>query len=178
MRFDVVRYDPTWPQTFDRMRSDLAEALRNASVVGIEHVGSTAVPGLAAKPVIDIDVVVRKADLNAAIHALEAAGYHHEGDLGIPERHALRAPDEVPRRHVYVVVEGSLALRNHLGVRDVLRSNSELRARYGALKLRLSERDFDSVDGYAAAKSELLQEILEEAGIGLDERLAIRESNR
>lgn len=75
---------------------------------------------------------------------------------------------------MYVVVDGSLALRNHLGVRDVLRTDPDLRERYANLKLVLSKRDWDNADQYLAEKSELLQVILEQAGISRRERSAIK----
>lgn len=178
MRFDVVAYDPDWPEWFERIRSELVEALRAVPVVAIEHVGSTAVPGLVAKPVIDIDVVVDSDQVESAICALEAIDYRHRGDLGVPERHSMAAPDDAPRRHVYVVVNGSLALRNHLAVRDVLRTSPELRAEYGRIKLELSQREFGSGDDYVAGKSAVIQKILEQGGIGSEELLAIRDINR
>ncbi len=101
----------------------------------VEHVGSTAVPGLAAKPVLDIDVVVPAGDVDAAVAALESAGYVHRGDLGVPDREAFHAPDDDPRRHVYVCRAGSLSVRNHLAVRDVLRRREDLREAYAAVKL-------------------------------------------
>lgn len=174
MRFNVVSYDPAWPEMFESIRAELEEALQAVPVHAIEHVGSTAVPGLAAKPVIDVDVVVDREQLEPALRALEAIGYQHRGDLGVPDRHSMAAPDDAPRRHVYVVVEGSLALRNHLGVRDVLRTSPAVRAQYGQLKRELSQRDFTTPDEYVAAKSEVLQKILEEAGIGPEERAAIK----
>ncbi len=177
MRMQIVPYDPAWPVTFETLRLELTEALRLVDIVAIEHVGSTAVPGLAAKPVIDIDVVVVSGQVGATIEALEAASYAHRGELGVPDRHAFVAPDDGPRRHVYVVVDGSLALRNHLGIRDVLRGDAELRHRYGDLKRALSQRDYESADQYVADKSELLQVLLERAGISDQERSAIKNIN-
>jgi GrpB-like predicted nucleotidyltransferase (UPF0157 family) len=178
MRVDVVSYDPEWPATFENIRVELAEILRDVEVLAIEHIGSTAVTGLEAKPVIDIDVVVSRDQLDAAIRVLEGSGYRHRGDLGVPDRHAMGAPETGPRRHVYVVVDGCLALRNHLGVRDVLRADPKLREQYGQLKRELASRNFDSADDYVSAKSDLLQTILEKAGIGPAERSAIRNINR
>ena len=174
MRIEVVPYHSTWPTIFETIRSELAEALDSVEVISIEHVGSTAVPGLAAKPVIDVDVVVATDQVGAAIEALETVGYVHRGEMGVPDRHSLAAPERGPRRHVYVVVDGSLALRNHLGVRDVLRTDPDLRERYANLKLVLSKRDWDNADQYLAEKSELLQVILEQAGISRRERSAIK----
>lgn len=88
----VVAYDQQWPQQFETIRSQVDEAL-----AGVEHstvhVGSTAVPGLDAKPIIDLDVVILDhAAVPTAIGALAAAGWQHEGDLGVPGRDALRPP--------------------------------------------------------------------------------------
>ncbi len=177
MRIEVVAYDPTWPIAFEAIKSELTQALRQVDVVAIEHVGGTAVPGLASKPVLDIDVVVDRGQVGAAVVAFEATGYRYRGELGVPDRHAFASPQSGPTRHVYVIVDGSLALRNHLGVRDVLRTDVELRSRYGMLKSELSQNEFDTADQYVAQKSELLQLILERAGISNDERSAISSIN-
>jgi GrpB-like predicted nucleotidyltransferase (UPF0157 family) len=163
VRITVVAYDPAWPEQFAAVKDDLTRALEGIDHA-IEHVGSTSVPGLAAKPVLDIDVVVEAGDVDAAIAALERSGYEPLGDLGVPERYALRAPDENPRRNVYVVVAGSQSLRNHLAVREVLRTTADLREAYGAWKLELSRRDLPDIDAYVAAKSPIVQRILSAAG--------------
>jgi GrpB-like predicted nucleotidyltransferase (UPF0157 family) len=178
MRVEVVPYDAAWPDRFEAIRRQLAEALVGVEILAIEHVGSTSVPGLAAKPVIDIDVIVTETHVSAAVAALERIGYRHLGDLGITGRQALAPPEDGIRRNVYVAVADSLALRNHLGVRDTLRSRSDLRKLYGDLKLRLSEHDFTDIDEYVEAKSDLLGEILSAAGIGAGERDEIRAANR
>jgi GrpB-like predicted nucleotidyltransferase (UPF0157 family) len=146
-------------------------------VVGIEHVGSTSVPGLAAKPIIDVDIVVPEAAVDAAISALAAIGYEPLGEMGIPRRWVCRAPDGEIRTNTYVVVDGSLSLRNHLAVRNVLRDDEALRAEYAEVKKRLA-RQVDDIDEYVEAKSAVLQRILEQAGITDDERAQIEEINR
>lgn len=83
MRIEVVPYHSTWPAIFETIRSELAEALDSVEVISIEHVGSTAVPGLAAKPVIDVDVLVARDQVDAAIEALETVGYVHRGEMGV-----------------------------------------------------------------------------------------------
>ncbi len=173
MRVSVVPYDPRWPAAFAAIDAELRRALRGIEVLGIEHVGSTSVPGLPAKPIIDVDVVVTTDRVSAATAALVAAGYEPRGDLGIPDRDAFAAPPTGPARHVYVTVDGSLALRNHLAVRDTLRTNADLRRRYGALKQRLAATDLDDMDAYVGAKSDLLQEILAAAGLSDTERAEI-----
>ena len=168
----VLPYDTRWPEWFDTIRADLCAGLADVSSARVEHVGSTAVPGMAAKPIIDVDVLVAPSDMALAIRAMELLGYEHKGELGIPDRHAFMAPDDDPERHVYVVAEGSLAARNHLGVREVLRSNRELRTRYTALKTKLA-RHHDSRTEYMIAKTELIHEILDTAGLSAEERVEI-----
>jgi GrpB-like predicted nucleotidyltransferase (UPF0157 family) len=177
MRVAVAPYDPRWRADFERVRRDLATALGHVPVAAIEHVGSTAVPGLAAKPIIDVDVVVQRSHLAAAIAALRSAGYAYEGERGVPDRHAFTAPDERPRRHVYVCLAGSLALRNHLAVRDVLRADDELRAEYAAVKAALAARDLTTMDDYVAAKSRVLRKILAAAGLSAKELDAVAATN-
>lgn len=135
----VAEYDPAWPQRFDQLRREYAGAMADAGVpvVAIEHVGSTAVPGLAAKPVIDCDIVVAEPDVPAASAILAGLGFTPLGELGIPLRWAFKGPRRLARTNTYVVVEGSLSLRNHLAVRDILRTDSDLRERYAAAKRRV-----------------------------------------
>ena len=107
-----------------------------------------------------------------------AAGYGPLGTLGIPDRFAFVAPDALPERRVYVTVAGSVALRNHLALRDTLRSDPDLRNQYGELKLFLARREFDRIDEYVEAKSPILQRILREGGLGDDELEEIERINR
>jgi GrpB-like predicted nucleotidyltransferase (UPF0157 family) len=80
----VVDYDPAWPATFARLRERVVEVL-GPLAVAVEHVGSTAVPGLAAKPIVDLDVVIAdRGDLPEVVRRLRPLGYRHEGDLGVP----------------------------------------------------------------------------------------------
>ena len=167
----VVPYDPGWPGQFATIKADLEAALVDIPIVGIEHVGSTSVPGLAAKPVIDVDVIVVRNHLEEAIDALRAAGYHYRGDLGIADRPSMAEPGGI-RRNVYVTVDGSLALRNHRAVREILRTDPDLRERYAARKYELAGHH-EVVDDYAMAKSDIVQEILAAAGLSDDERAAI-----
>ena len=178
MHVVVVPYDPRWPEQFLAIREELASALADVPVRSIEHVGSTAVPGLVAKPRLDIDVVIAAEHLEAARNALEATGYAWLGDLGIADRHAFRAPDQDPARSVYVVIDGSLALRNHVAVRDLLRRDEQLRDEYGRLKLELARCDYSSGDEYMIAKSPLIQRILAAAGFAQGELDAIDAANR
>src|ERR1017187_913865 len=118
MRVTVRTYDPQWPRDFERIKLDLEAALRGVNLLRIEHVGSTSVPGLAAKPILDIDVVVPVEAVPLVVALLTAIGYQDEGELGIPGRHALRSPADGLACHVYVCVDGCLALATHLAVRE------------------------------------------------------------
>ena len=162
----VVDYDPAWPARFAAIRDRIAPALGSAAQ-SIEHVGSTSVPGLAAKPVIDIDVVVADAAASqAAIQALETLGYQHRGQMGIKDREAMAAPEGTERHHLYVCLAGSLALRNHLAVRNHLRANASDRAAYDALKRRLA-REVPDMDSYVARKTDLIVALLRAEGFDL-----------
>jgi GrpB-like predicted nucleotidyltransferase (UPF0157 family) len=178
VRVNVVLYDPAWPATFETLRNELARALATVPVVAIEHVGSTSVPGLAAKPVIDIDVIVAPGDVARASAALAAVGYEPLGEMGVPDREAFRAPADGVARNVYVTVDGCLSLRNHLALRAVLRANPALRDEYGELKLALAEEDLESIDEYVVRKSAVVQRILEAGGLSGADRAEIDSINQ
>jgi GrpB-like predicted nucleotidyltransferase (UPF0157 family) len=170
----VVEYDPDWPRRFKQLRREYAAAMAAAGVpvVAIEHVGSTAVPGLAAKPVIDCDIVVAQQDVPAASTVLIRLGFTAEGDLGIPLRWAFKEPERLARTNTYVVVAGSLSLRNHLAVRDILRTDPDLREQYAAVK-RQAGATVANIDDYGRAKNATVQRILAAAGLTNAERAAI-----
>lgn len=173
MGVEVVEYQPEWPEQFAAVAAVLREALRDVASAVVEHVGSTSVPGLAAKPILDIDVVVDPVDVEAAIIALEAIGYAHRGDLGVPGREAFVAPDVVPRRNVYVCQVGTLSVRNHLAVRDALRARPDLRDAYAAVKLGLAADPTIDMETYIAKKSPVLQRILAESDLTDEEKQQI-----
>jgi GrpB-like predicted nucleotidyltransferase (UPF0157 family) len=162
----VVDYDPTWPDRFEELRSEYAEAMAAAGVpvMAIEHVGSTSVPGLAAKPVIDCDIVVRAADVQAASDVLTALGFTPLGELGVPLRWAFKEPARLKRTNTYVIVEGCLSLRNHLGVRDALRADKALRDEYGAVKKKAGPLAAN-IDDYGRSKNQIVLKILTAAGL-------------
>jgi GrpB-like predicted nucleotidyltransferase (UPF0157 family) len=160
-RVVVVPYDPEWPARFERLRRLLTEVL-GALAQRIEHVGSTAVPGLMAKPIIDLDVVIgSRALLPAAYARLASVGYVDEGDLGVADREAFRAPDGLPAHHLYVCPADSRALREHLLFRDYLRSHPEAAQAYGILKRRLAALHGADRQAYTAGKTAFVQAILQ-----------------
>lgn len=200
MRVNIQPYNPAWPRAFAQIESSLELILRAHSVpfLAIEHVGSTAVPGLAAKPIIDIDIVVAASALNAAIAALTASNdtatpstgsadsmvsapttvnesYTYLGERGIPGRHALREPgldggdegggdEERHTRNVYVCIEGCLSLRNHIAIRNTLRRDEALRREHEEVKWAAAQREWESVEGYVEAKTEVLVKVLQKSG--------------
>jgi GrpB-like predicted nucleotidyltransferase (UPF0157 family) len=168
----VVAYDPAWRDRFEVLRATYVEALADVPVVAIEHVGSTAVVGLAAKPIVDIDIVVEPEHVDAAGRAIERIGFQPLGELGIPNRWAFREPPGLPRTNTYIVEAGCLALRNHLAVRDVLRVDATLRSEYADLKRDLARRVRD-MDAYVQGKTAVLSRVLERAGLTDQERASI-----
>ncbi|MDR2988597.1 MAG: GrpB family protein [Nocardiopsaceae bacterium] len=157
----VVDYDPRWPDRYEKLRAEYAAAMAaaNVPVVAIEHVGSTSVPGLAAKPIIDCDIVVAEGNVQAASDVLLALGFTPEGDLGVPLRWAFREPARLERTNTYVIVDGCLSLRNHLAVRDALRADAGLRDEYAAVKKRVA-RHAGSIEEYGPAKNQVVLKIL------------------
>jgi GrpB-like predicted nucleotidyltransferase (UPF0157 family) len=156
----VAEYDPTWPAAFERLRDRLDAALTDVTHV-TEHVGSTAVRGLAAKPIIDVDVVVAdETAVGPAVKALAAAGWQPEGDLGIKGREAFLPPADAPYHHLYLVVAGSRPHRDHIDLRDFLRLHPGHAARYAALKRQLAVLLKTDRDAYVRGKHEMITEFL------------------
>ncbi|MCA9716193.1 MAG: GNAT family N-acetyltransferase [Myxococcales bacterium] len=170
----VVDHDPAWARQFAQLRAAL-EATLGALALAIEHVGSTSVPGLAAKPILDIDVVIEApARLPEVITRLAALGYAHEGERGVTGRHAFRPvskdsiPASWPRHHLYVCPAGGLELRRHLAFRDWLRAHPEGRRRYAARKRELAARHTHDIVAYSDGKRGVIEAALVEAtGVGL-----------
>jgi GrpB-like predicted nucleotidyltransferase (UPF0157 family) len=156
----VVEYDPTWPDRFAALASRMRPILEGICL-RVEHVGSTAVTGLAAKPIIDLDVVVQQASVAEAIRRLGTIGYDHQGDLGIPGREAFRSPAGEPRHHLYVLEEGSAELHRHIEFRDALRADSTLRDQYAALKRSLARQHQHDRAAYTDAKSAFIAAALQ-----------------
>ena len=174
----IVDYDPAWPARFEALRSRIAEAVREIALA-IEHVGSTSVPGLPAKPVIDMTLVVAsRDDIPATIERLAVIGYCHRGDLGIAGRDAFHVPAGLPNHRLYVCSRGSPALANHLAVRDWLRSHPEDARAYGDLKRHLAVAFRDDIDGYIEGKTEFLAAILAKSGFAADLLAEIAAANR
>jgi GrpB-like predicted nucleotidyltransferase (UPF0157 family) len=137
------------------------------------------VPGLAAKPIIDISIVVReKLDVPAAISRLATLGYVHRGNLGIDGREAFTNPEGLPMHNLYLCPRESPALANHLAVRDYLRAHPEAVREYGDLKKRLAKEFPDDIDSYIDGKTDMLLSILQASGFPPEHLREIERANR
>jgi GrpB-like predicted nucleotidyltransferase (UPF0157 family) len=162
----VSEYDDQWPTLFEQIARPVREALADLQAE-VQHVGSTSVPGLAAKPVIDIDVIVRSsADVPTAIEHLRDVGYVYQGDKGIAGREAFMWPPEAKPHHLYVVVAGSEPHLDHVQFRDYLRQHPEIAREYGSLKKKLADQHGSDRVGYTGAKGEFIAGALKAARSG------------
>jgi len=171
----VTPYNSAWPCQFEALRSVIASAL-GETAVAIHHVGSTSVPGLAAKPIIDIDVEIEsRRPLPDVIERLAVIGYEHQGDLGVVGREAFRnrsggnppidgSGRDWPRHHLYVCASDNAQLARHLAFRDYLRAHPARVAACAELKISLARQFEYDMDSYIAGKSEFVEETLRLAG--------------
>ena len=154
----VLDYDPNWPGLFQSLRKRVASALGHMATA-IERVGSTAVPDLAAKPIINIDVLLAcETMLPAAIERLASLGYIHWGNLGIPEREAFRAPANDAPHHLYVCPPSSAEFQRHMAFRDYLRAHPNDAKIYGDLKIALAGRFREDRSAYDTATGDRYSE--------------------
>lgn len=158
-RIELVDHDPRWARRFLTERDRIVTAL-GASARRVDHVGSTSVPGLAAKPIVDIDVSVAEVEDDADyVSALEAAGYVLR--VREPGHRMLRTPEG--DIHVHVCTAGSEWERRHLLFRDHLRENAADRRRYEDVKRALAGRVYDDTNDYADAKTDIVSAIMTRA---------------
>jgi GrpB-like predicted nucleotidyltransferase (UPF0157 family) len=156
----IADYDPAWPTRFTRERTRIADALDDGVAIRIEHIGSTAVPGLAAKPIVDILVTVADADDEAAFAAaLVEAGY--ELRVREPGHRMFRTPQRDVHVHVWADVDPEVD--RYLALRDRLRASARDRAAYEQLKRNLASRQWDDMNHYADAKSDIIAAVLARA---------------
>jgi len=165
-RIVIEPFDPNWSVHYEALRTKLLMALGDVAI-GIEHIGSTAIPDMPAKPIIDIDVIIESAaDLPAAIARLSGIGYLYEGDLGIVGRYAFKAPASDPAHHLYVCAKNDPELQRHLMFRNYLRKHPELARSYGELKRRAAQQAGSDRVAYADAKRFFVEGILCKAQSG------------
>lgn len=159
----VQPYDPSWPSQFE-VSAAFAKTALAAVGCAIEHVGSTAIPGMVAKPTIDLAIVTPRGAFAAVKAGLEALGYVHQGDLGISGREAFDLVDaeakaRLPSHHLYVCEDGAHELRKELAFRDFMRQQPEWRERLSRLKQDLCLRHDNDRHAYIAGKSPMVEEI-------------------
>ena len=166
-RVIVLPYDAAWKAAFEAIKSELESAV-GALVIGIEHVGSTSVEGLSAKPCIDIDVVIEDYGVfEEVVRRLAEIGYIHEGNLGIPDREAFCYSDKphLMTHHLYVCPRYSRELHRHITFRDYLRSHPEAAKQYGAVKEEGARLFPDDIEGYIAHKTPCIEELYRQCGL-------------
>ncbi|NML37616.1 GrpB family protein [Chitinophaga sp. G-6-1-13] len=184
----VVPYSAEWADTFERL-AGIYRAQLGHLISGVEHVGSTSVPGLAAKPIIDIDILIQtSAGLLPVVAILEQLGYTWRGDLGIPGREAFgRNADTAPldgsstswpAHNLYVCVEGCVSLKNHLQLRNYLRQHPEAARQYGTLKQELAVKYPNDIDSYVEGKTAFITGILAHTGMEADALKNITAQNK
>ena len=163
----VLPYDSAWKDAFEEIKGEMEAALGDL-ILGIEHIGSTSVEGLSAKPCIDVDVIIEDYSAFAdVVRKLEAIGYVHEGDLGIRDREAFRYSDKphLLAHHLYVCPKYSRELHRHLTFRDFLRSHPEAAKQYGQVKERAAQLFPEDMDKYIAYKSPCIARLYELCGL-------------
>lgn len=173
----IVDYREDWPAIFLALHEGISNCIGSLTSA-IEHVGSTSVPGLSGKDKIDVSVVViQNALLPVITKRLEGIGYIHRGNLGIDGREVFEPHSQDPAHNLYVCTAGMLSLRNHLTLRDHLRTHPTDAAAYADLKRKLAEQfPFDRA-AYISGKTEFILTILAKNGFSNSELDAIREAN-
>ncbi len=174
----VVDYDSAWPRQFEALRARLWPAVADVAL-RVEHVGSTSVPGLAAKPIIDMTIVVATRGRGAAaIERLTPLGYVHQGNLGIEDREAFDHPADLPRHNLYVCPEGTIGIVNQVAMRDYLRLHPHAAQEYAALKRTLARQHPHDIDSYVFGKTEFVLRVLRSAGLTPEQLARIEHDNR
>ena len=163
----VLPYDSAWKSAFEAIKKEI-EGAAGDLILGVEHVGSTSVEGMSAKPCIDLDVVIRDVSvLEAVIARLYAIGYIHEGDLGIPGREAFKYTDKphLQTHHLYVCLRDSRELHRHITFREFLKSHPEAVRQYSRVKETAAQLFPDDIDRYIAYKSPCIEELYAQCGL-------------
>ena len=163
----VLPYDRAWKTAFEDIRAELDAALGNLAIA-IEHVGSTSVVGMSAKPIIDIDVVIPDYTVfDDVVQRLAQIGYTHEGDLGIKDRETFKYTDKphLQKHHLYVCPQNSAELHRHITFRDFLRGNPDAVKTYSAVKETAAALFPDDIDGYINYKSPCIEELYKRCGL-------------
>jgi GrpB-like predicted nucleotidyltransferase (UPF0157 family)/RimJ/RimL family protein N-acetyltransferase len=173
MAFVIEEYNPEWPHHFQRIKSDLEGYLQNIKYISIEHIGGTAVPHLAAQPIIDVNVVTTRDHAHAVMNALLP---HGELDRpGDSSRYSFKDLNQSPPRHIYVYGDADdMRAKTDLGLRNILRSDTGVRDEYARMKLEHFASG-TNIDDYAEAKLVFIRNILNTFGIHTPKELVLFE---
>ncbi len=163
----VMPYDEKWKSAFEEIKAEIENVIGDL-IVGIEHVGSTSVEGLSAKPCIDIDVIIKDYSVfNDVVEKLATIGYIHKGNLGIKDREAFKYADKphLQKHHLYVCPQQSEELHRHITFRNFLRENPEAARLYGSVKETAAQLFPDDIDKYIEYKSPYIEELYRMCGL-------------
>ncbi|MBA7571019.1 hypothetical protein ES708_12775 [subsurface metagenome] len=163
----VEKYNPEWPKWFEEIKAFLGEKVTQ-TCIRIEHVGSTSVRKMTAKPIIDLILVIEPRDFEKIKELLGERGYYHQGDLGIKNREAFDLKDvpvkgSMPRHHLYICPKHSAELKKEIAFRDFLRRSKEYTERLSKLKWSLAEAFDNNREAYMEGKAALCKEITDRA---------------
>jgi len=179
----IQPYDPAWPAWFEQIRTVLQAALADTYLT-IEHVGSTAVPGLSAKPIIDLDIVIAPVQFATIKDRLARLGYQHEGDLGIIGREAFNLPPHhrlkttLPAHHLYVCPQDSPELKRHLYFRERMKAVEAERRYYDHKKRQIAALCDHDKKLYAQVKGLVLHQFFTQILAELEPAPEIKRTDR
>jgi len=162
----VVPYDKRWLNEFEKIRDEVLPVIYN-DIISIEHVGSTSVPGLWAKPIIDMNIIIENTMLPVVIEKLSSIGYEHEGNLGIEGREAFMYSDKshLMQHNLYVCSKDSAEHKRQMAFRDYLRSHPQDCLNYSEIKIEMSKKYTHDIDSYIKGKEPVVMEIYLKCGI-------------
>ena len=165
-RVVVEKWNPQWKYEYEKIVASLGKDIIYNSIK-IEHVGSTSVEGLSAKPIIDLDIVIEKDKFVIIKELLNKKGYEYEGDLGIEGREAFSysGKEELMTHHLYVCPKDSKELFKHITFRDFLKNNPALASEYSKVKEQAAVLYPDDIDKYMEFKSEIIEKIYKKCGL-------------
>jgi len=174
---EVVPYNPVWEEWFAELKKIIWPHISDVTIDFV-HIGSTSIPGMSAKPIIDIDIVIDSLDDFEEIKSrLIKIGYHHQGNLGIEGREAFGLLDESRyAHHLYVCAINSTAYKNHVLLKKHLIENPDAFRRYEDLKIRRAESGMDK-ESYGRQKTDLILEFLGAEGLSNEELEDIKTQN-
>lgn len=166
-RVTVLPYNSKWKSDFENIKREIINVIGDL-IIGIEHVGSTSVEGLCAKPCIDIDVIIEDYSVfDTIVSKLDTIGYIYEGNLGIEGREAFKYMDKphLQTHHLYVCPKQSKELYRHITFRDFLRSNPDAVKKYSEVKEKATQLFPDDIDKYIEYKSPCIEKLYEMCGL-------------